>query len=650
MDSAELRAILAAKKRAALGDELGSRSGASLAEERARALDYYLGEMDADMPPPEGRSRAVSSDVADTVESLMPALMEIFASGDEIVEFRPVGPEDVEAARQETDYVNHVFHQQNAGFLVLYSFIKDALLSKAGVVKLWWDEGESAERETYVDQPEEAYLAIVADPELEILEHTENEGRHDVTVVRRKPYGCARVMAVPPQEFRISRRARTIQDSPYCAHVVRRTVSDLIAAGYDRALLERLPDAGGEEAGAGEDDAANRAMREVEVTEHYARIDWDGDGIAELRKITTAGAEDVILTRGGAPDNVPFDRMPFAAMTPIILTHRFFGRSIADLALEVQRIKTALLRALLDSAYFANNQRIEVAESHSGENTLDDLLTNRPGGVVRTKQPGGVAPIAHAGLGFDAYRMLEYVDTVREHRTGTMRYMQGLKPDTLHATASGANQMLSLAQQRVKLIARIFAETGIKDLFLGLHALICKHAREPGVVRLRGKWVPVDPRQWKTRADMTVTVGLGAGSRETQQAFLAQLLGIQMRAVAAQGGVAGPLVTLENLHATLKRMVENAGLRDPAPFFQDPSTAPGMAQPAPPPPDPRIAAMQAKLQVEREKLAMEHGLELKRLEMEIGLKREQMQAELALKREQMAAGIAARVHLGGRPG
>jgi hypothetical protein len=150
MSAGDLKALLSAERY----DALSAMAASKLSDERASALNYYMGNMSKDMPAPDGRSKAVSSDVADTIEGLMPPLMDIFASGDEVVQFAPVGPEDVAAAEQETDYVNHVFMQQNPGFLVLYSFIKDALLSKVGVVKVWWECRDEVERETYLDQPD----------------------------------------------------------------------------------------------------------------------------------------------------------------------------------------------------------------------------------------------------------------------------------------------------------------------------------------------------------------------------------------------------------------------------------------------------------------------------------------------------------------
>lgn len=175
MSNADLKALLTNEKASALA----GMSSSKLSEERSRALDYYLGDMANDLPAADGRSSAISTDVSDTIEGLMPTLMDIFTSGDEVVKFDPVGPEDVEAAEQETDYINHVFMEQNPGFLVLYSMIKDALLSKVGVVKVWWECEEHEERKTFYDLDDAQFSMLVADPEIEIIEHSE----------RNTPYG-----------------------------------------------------------------------------------------------------------------------------------------------------------------------------------------------------------------------------------------------------------------------------------------------------------------------------------------------------------------------------------------------------------------------------------------------------------------------------
>jgi hypothetical protein len=527
----ELKAMLAAER----ADALSAMQASKLSAERTDAMDYYLGDMAKDMPAPDGRSRAVSTDVADTVEGLMPSLMEIFAGSDEVVRFEPTGPQDVASAEQETDYVNHVFMQRNPGFLVLYSFIKDALLSKVGIVKVWWETRAVEERETYLDQTDEAFALIVSDPDVEVVAHTERpdpaklsaeEGDpaklalepngsaapvgpaeqgdpddesapaipmlHDVVVVASRTAAQARVEGVPPEEFGISREARSLRDCGYCFHEVIKRAEELIADGFDADAVRKLPTYSGltnteelardtvDEHLAAGDDSLNEANRAVLVTEHYVRMDYAGDGKASLYRVTTGGEAGEILTRDGEPDIEPQDVIPFAAMTPVIMTHRFFGRSIADLVMDIQRIKTALLRAILDNAYLAVNPRVEVSEAHATETTLDDLLVSRPGGVVRTRQPGGINWQTVPAIAAEVFPVLQYADATREWRTGVSRQSQGLDANALQSqTATAAVQVYNAAQARMKLIARIFAETGIRDLFSLLHATSASTAASP---------------------------------------------------------------------------------------------------------------------------------------------------------------------------
>jgi hypothetical protein len=694
MSPGDLKALLAAEK----ADALSAMSASKLSDERARALDYYLGDMSRDMPAPEGRSKAVSTDVADTVEGLMPALMEVFCGGDEVVRFEPVGPEDVAAAEQETDYVNHVFMQGNPGFLVLYSFIKDALLSKVGVVKVWWEAREETERETYLDQPPDAFALIVADPDVEIVEHSEHaiareehqgvdarlgglcrerpDVLHDVTIETRRRREGARIEAVPPEEFGIARNARNIASAGYVFHDVLRRQQELIAQGYDEGQIKNLPSYSGlanietqardtveERRGSQGDEGINKANRLIKITEHYVRMDYEGNGEPGIWRVTTGAEQGDILLRAGVPDIVREDAIPFAAMTPVIFTHRFFGRSIADLVMDIQRIKTALLRALLDNAYLANNPRTEVAESHATETTLDDLLVSRPGGIVRTKMPGGLSVIQHPDIGGQVFPLLQYQDATREWRTGVSRQGQGVDPNALqNQVATIANQMFNAAQAKMKLIARIFAETGIRDLFTLLHATIRKHGSRPATVRLRNAWVTIDPRDWKVRNDMTVNVGLGTGSKSEQLAHLNMIIGAQKEAIAAG------LVSPKNLFNAAKELTKLVGYRNVETFFtppgagadpNDPSSAP-----IPQPPDPKAAEAQRRLEFEHAKAASDAQLtarkteadqrmnaariasdaQLKReqLKAEFDLKQQQMTAEFALKREQMAAEMALR--------
>jgi hypothetical protein len=326
-------------------------------------------------------------------------------------------------------------------------------------------------------------------------------------------------------------------------------------------------------------------------------------------------------------------------MTPIIVTHRFYGKSLADLVMDIQKIKTSLLRALLDNAYLANNRRVEVSESHANENTLDDLLVSRPGGIVRVKAPGGLRELDHSDIGSHVYPLLEYEDATREWRTGVTKQGQGIDANALqNQSATAVNQAFTAAQARVRLIARIFAETGIKDLFWLLHGVIKKHAQQAQTVRLRNNWVTVDPRNWKTRDDLTVDVGLGTGSKESQLVTLQMLIGAQKEAVSVG------MVSKRNLWNSARELVKLTGRKDPEAFFVDPTkpTDPMQQQdpnaaPIEPPPDPKVAEMQVKAQLEDKKAQADAQLEMQKLQGQLAIEKMQAEADIAANRDKLQA-------------
>lgn len=349
---------------------------------------------------------------------------------------------------------------------------------------------------------------------------------HDVTIVTTRKLAQARVMGVPPEEFGIERGARNIRDCNYCFHeVVTKTESQLIAEGFDEDQIKSLGDYIGnteietlardsvQEHFSTTAGGVNSAARLVRITEHYVRMDYEGNGRPCLYQVTTGGDQGEILRKDGRECITPFDAIPFATTTPVPITHRFFGRSIADLVMPLQREKTALKRGALDNLYLHNNPRVEVAESNAGPNTLDDLLVSRPGGVVRTKTPGGLNWQAVPDITSSIYPMLQYLDAELETRSGISKQSQGIDADALqNQSATAVAQVFSASQMRIKLIARIMAE-GVRDIFALLHGTIRKHGQQRQTVRLRNSWINVDPRNWKTRDDMTVHVGLGSGGK-----------------------------------------------------------------------------------------------------------------------------------------
>jgi hypothetical protein len=704
MRESDLAAIVAAKIASALG-----RPGDALSGDRVKAEQYYKGEPFGNEQ--DGRSKVVSRDVAEAVDAMMPPLLKIFSSGDEVVRFEPTGPEDEESAKQATDYVNWIWNQQNDGFSIFHTWFKDALLKKAGVIKIWWDSADQEVKDgDYVGLTDDEVNAIskqedvtrvvtlrsypdpsfVPPPAMPMLPGPVAPGMlpppagapvagqppvpalmppqmppapvdmppaepptvHDVTVYKTKSVGCVKVMAVPPDEFLIDRRAAGI-DGTDLGHRRKYTISELrglfpkkrkqidnLDAGddgeFDQERIERFSDEGGYTT-SDTDGVMDPATRQVWVTEFYVRADFDGDGVAELRKVTVAGSSNNLVL-----DNEEVDDHPFAALTPIPMPHKFYGMSIADQTMDLQLIKSTLFRGMLDSLYLQNAPQMGAVE---GQVNLDDLLNRRPGGVVRMKSPGALVPIATQPVAADALQGIAYLDTVREQRTGVQRFTAGPGADALNSaytqTATGAGMVENASQERLELIARNFAETGVKRAFRRILELVCQHQDKAKVIRLRGKWVEMDPREWSTRMDMSVNVGLGTGNKQQQIAAISNLLLHDQQIIAIQGGLHGPLVTAENVYNKFVKLVEASGLRSPDPYYTDPKNAPPMP---PPPPPPEViktqmqiqadqATMQLQLQADQQKTAAQLQADGQRTQAEMAHKERIVAAELQTKRD-----------------
>lgn len=668
--------IVADEARQAVGfDSIGGES-AELSENRERALEYIKGEM-RDLPSLPNRSSAVSTDVSDAIETVLPDIMEVFTGGEDVATFRPQGPEDVEGAAQETDYVNHVFFNENRGWLALYTQFKDALATKIGVVKVWGEQYDEIKDEQYTGKGQLELQAIQeAYPQAEIRDliagepdPITGEPLWNFTLRTVTKHGKACVKAVPPEDFGIARDATLdLQAATYCVMRSRPRAQDLIADGYDPELvadlspygsadteaMESARDTAGEHDGGTAYSTTDFNLHQVEIREHYVRVDADGDGQPELWCVVTGADETVLLKKERV------NRIPFAVLTPFIQTHRLFGRSLFDILGEVQKIKTALLRLMLDSGYFALNQRYEVSMDQVNQFTISDLLNNIPGSPVRSKTGQAVRALGGGRLDFDVAGALEYVSVMSEQRSGIVRNAQGLNPDSLHDTATGAQLLANAAQKRVKMICRVFAETGVRDMFLLLHDVIRTTATASAKFRLRGKWVEVDPTAWGSRNDMTIHVGIGSGGKEQELAGLNMLAERQAQIIGLQEGADGPLVTLQNVYNTIKRMAELTGQRDPDRYITEPPEEDPNAPQEPPPPDPELVKAQQEMELRRYEIDQKLALEREKMMLEAEAKAQQDAAELQLRREQLAmearlqaVGVGANtspVRFGGEPG
>ena len=465
---------------------------------------------------------------------------------------------------------------------------------------------------------------------------------HDVVVNRMNKKGQVRIENVPPEEFLIARNAKTIEEAHFTAHRKYITRSELVEMGFDAEEVKGLPTDNdqrySEERTTRYEDldynslnrhtTSDTANDQILIYECYIKLDEDEDGIAELRKVTVAGDSSYKIL-----DNVPFDRQPFVSVTPILVPHRFYGRSVSELVEDVQLVKSTIMRQLLDNMYLTNNNRVAVMD---GQVNIDDLLTNRPGGIVRTKQPpqSVIQPLQSQPLNQQAMPLLEYLDVVREQRTGITRYSQGMDADSLNKTASGINQILTQAQLRVELICRVFAETGVKELFKKLLETVIKHETKEKIIRVNEQYVTMMPMEWINRCNVDIQVGLGTGSKEQELVILNNILERQLQAINLQKSAAGPMVNLRNVHNTLTKLVEAAGLKNVETYFTDPIVgASQMPPPQQPPPTEFEKVTLAQVQGENQRKILDMQVK----EKELDLKTQQMVLEFETRIKELEA-------------
>ena len=607
--------------------ETEANSSGQLQEERAKAMDYYLGRPFGNEVV--GRSQVVSHDVSDSIEWIKPGLLRTFTAGDEVVAFTPKNQEDVKGAEQESDFVNHVITQKNNWFNCAYIWFSDALIQKNGYVKAYWDERTETEQERYEGKTDDELALVMQDPEVEIVEHQarvveytvqtpmgpmpQASSVNDFTVERKKTYGCAKYLNLPPERVIVSSMHQMVdlEEAPFVEHWEYKTISDLRREGFDvpddiesdeepSADVEEQARDRYEEMRDGSGDPSDPSMRRIKVRECWLRYDSDGDGIAELRHVIVTGHTALL------EENADF--IPISALTPRIMPHRHVGISEADITMDIQLIKSTLQRGFLDNVYLAINGRHGVDKDKVN---LNDMLTSRPGGLVRTTgaPQNAIMPLTHQADFASVLKGIEYFDMVREGRTGSSKNTQQLSPDVLGKLPSGVaiSQLQNASQAIQELIIRVFAETGVKRLFRLVHALTLKHAKQPEVVRLRNQWVTVDPRQWKSRSDMTISVGLGAGDKQQQLAHLLPLVDLQMKLLPTG------LTDMGTVHHALSRLTNAMGFKDTDSFWKDPKQIP----PQKPQPNPDVIKAQLDIEKKRMELTLKHQLDMSKLQADL---------------------------------
>ena len=655
MDDAELQAIVTQD----LTDAV-SYVDSDLSPTRARGTEYYRGDLFGNEV--EGNSKVVAMEVRDTVSAMLPSLMRVFFNSENVVEFVPRGPEDVKTAQQATDYCNYIFQNDNSGFLTSYAIFKDALVRKCGIAKFWWTDEEKVHIDEYtglddqtlemVMQEPDAEVKIVVsypDPNIDELQISTVDpvtGQpvmappamvHDVQVKRITKDGRVHIMAVPPEELLLDRRARSFDDATIIAHRQMATVADLLAMGYDQDEIDENISSSDLDSNdeylarqplstTFSDTVANPMQQRVLYIEAYSRIDYDGDGLPELRKICCMGSGYRVVR------NLPASYIPFADFPcdPEPHTSPLEAMSIFDITRDLQEIKSEILRNTLDSLAQSIHPRTAVVE---GQVNIDDVLNNETGAIIRMRAPGMVQPLTTPFVGQAAFPMMEYMDQIKEDRTGMSKAAMGLNADALQSSTKAAvNATINASQGRIELTARILAE-GMKKLFKGILFLVVTHQDKARMVRMRNEFVQIDPSHWETSMDASINIALGNGDTNDRLQALMMIMAKQEQ-ILQQLGPINPLVTPQQFSNTLRKIVELSGFKDASSFFQD--IPADYVPPAPqqkPSPEEVLAQVQAEsIKADIQKKAAE--LELKRQQMLLDddLARDKMAQDLYLKK------------------
>ena len=624
-----------------------------VSSQREKAMEYFYGEPFGNEE--DGRSQVVVTDVQDTLMWMMPSLMRIFTAGDKVVKFVPEGPEDEAVAEQATKYVNHVFYKQNDGVTVHYNMFLDALMQKVGVVKHFWEEVEKVTTESYENLTNQEYSLLMQDDELEEIEHEETttygeaidpltgevvevaEVFHNVTVARTSMDGKVTIQNVPPEEFLINRGAKSLEDARFICHRSHKSKSDLIKMGYDPEIVDDLPASSGVDgittsneylarhAYDSTDSYPNQnsadSEKEIQIYESYIKLDTDGSGVSVLHKICHSGKE--IL------DIEPIDYIPFSTVCPIPIPHKFYGLSVAETVQDVQLIRSTLTRNLLDNMYLSNNGRFQVVE---GQVNIDDLLTNRPGGIVRTRSPNALTPIATPSLSANSFQMLQYWEDIKTGRTGVNPKTQGLSADVLktHVTTGAVTAALTNSQGRLELIARVFADTGVRNMFKQIYNLVQRYENRKRVVRLNNQYFEIDPASWREDLDVDIEVGIGYGDQDIRLqninmfATLIEKIGTQTK------GIVNP----QNIYNLAVEIANEMGIKNVDKFVGQPSQ-----EPLPPTPQEQLAQAQAQAMIiEAQASQLEAEVKAKELEIKsakLELERVEIEHDMAVKREEL---------------
>lgn len=575
--------------------------------QRLRNIEAYNAEPVGEFAPPEvlDRSDFVATDVADTVNGLLPQLMQMFVSSDDAVEFEGNGQPGSEAeAKLATALVNHTFYVRNDGVSIVHDWFWDALVQKVGFVKVWVEEDADDAKQKYEGSTQEQFLLLMQDGWELVGEPEQDEQGIAFTVRKESRTKRVRIVVVAPAEMRVDVNARWDDEPAVIGQVFYRRRFEWEQDGYD------VSDIGGSSAGPTDSEAlallgpndssafgaAHESHELIRGSEVYMKLDADGDGIAEWLKVCLIEDKLAVVSEGKAIEQV--DGHPYVWICPNPRPHSFFGDCPADFAYQPQKIRTTTVRAIQDNMILSVNQRMYV-NTRAAVN-IEDVLDSRAGGVIRGEGPASdaIQPIVQPSLGAPAYQFNEYIASWAESRTGFNRYSAGTDANAINKTKGGVELLTAKADMRTGLTARHFA-VGMKKLFAKVLKMLVQHQNQPEAVALNGQFVPINPGEFKNQFRAKINVGLGTGTKEQQAARIMALLQVQQ--MGAQFGVVGP----EHIAESIRLYVEAQEYKNPQRFVSP--------QPTGMPPNPQ-AFQQMQQQSQEQMQGM--GKELQRLQQE----------------------------------
>ena len=571
-----------------VGNSVGY-ADSELSTERAKIIDYYNGTLPK--PAHDGNSKYVSLDVYDAVESLKAALLETFSAGTRTVKFAPQNEDDVELARMCTEYTDYVVHRQNDMFNVMSTAIHDALIARAGVVKVFWENSTETDYEEFEDITETELDMLLAQDNVELVESTTDDiGLTSGTIGIERDTSQVVIENVAPEEFLIESQAKSLEDVTFCAHRTKKTLSELRLEGYSEKLIDKIGDhtdvdfETDPEVLARFDNVGNfrngssdhqDQVRSVMVYEAYILLDVEGTGIAELYKVIKAG--NVLL------EKEKVNRKPFVTFVPLPTPHSFYGNNFADKVVATQNARTVLTRSILDHAMITNNPRYTVVKG--GLSNPRELIDNRLGGIVNTTRPEAISPMLQAPLNPFIFQTIKMLDEDMEDTTGVSKMSQGLNKDAISKQNSAAmvEQLATMSQQRQKIIARNFASQFMKPLFHMVYNLVCENEMQEKMVELSGSYVVCDPRKWKEKRDVQIELHLGYGEQEKEATKY-----LNMHTLLTNDPNLAAMYQQPNQYELAKKIMELSGVKEVSNYLTNPENI------EPPQPDP-AAEMQMQM-------------------------------------------------------